>query len=215
MAIRIKDSAGKAVFVAGAGKPGATFQPAVSEDGTLNWTNDGGMENPAPVNIRGPKGADGAPGKDGAPGAQGIQGLPGKDGAAGAAGRDATINGVNALELKTDEHLNASQAGNVLTIGLKSVPQTSATQIVTLTTAGWAKNGNRYQQQVSVSGVTADTPVVLVDCALTGTDLDADAAVLEAWKGPSANNVTQGAGTLTFYSYAVPAVNIPVNVGVA
>lgn len=209
MAIRIKDSTGKVVFVAGAGKPGATFQPAVSEDGTLNWTNDGGLENPAPVNIRGPKGADGAPGPTGAAGADGAPGP------AGTPGRDATINGVNTLELKTDEHLNASQSGNVLTLGLKSVPQTSATQTVILTTAGWSKSGDRYQQQVSVSGVTADTPVVLVDCALSGTDLDADAAVLEAWQGPSANNVTQGAGTLTFYSYQVPSINIPVNVGVA
>lgn len=35
---------------------GVTFTPAVSADGTLSWTNDGGLENPAPVNI---KGADG------------------------------------------------------------------------------------------------------------------------------------------------------------
>lgn len=35
---------------------GVTFTPSVSEDGTLSWTNDGGLENPAPVNI---KGADG------------------------------------------------------------------------------------------------------------------------------------------------------------
>ena len=41
------------------GAPGATFTPAVSEDGTLSWTNDGGLENPAPVNI---KGADGPAG---------------------------------------------------------------------------------------------------------------------------------------------------------
>ena len=35
---------------------GVTFTPSVSEDGTLSWTNDGGLANPAPVNI---KGADG------------------------------------------------------------------------------------------------------------------------------------------------------------
>ena len=35
---------------------GVTFTPAVSADGILSWTNDGGLENPAPVNI---KGADG------------------------------------------------------------------------------------------------------------------------------------------------------------
>ena len=84
----------------------------------------------------------------------------------------------------------------------------------TLTTSGWAQSGSRYAQTVNVTGVTASTPVVLVDVALSGTDLDADAAALEAWGIVSANNVAQGAGTLTFYALSVPSVNIPVNVGV-
>lgn len=85
----------------------------------------------------------------------------------------------------------------------------------TLTTSAWTLSGDRYQQSVSVAGVTTDaTQVILVDCALTGTDLDADATVLEAWELVSCNNVTQGAGSLTFYAYEAPTVNIPVNVGV-
>lgn len=32
------------------------FTPHVSEDGTLSWTNDGGLPNPDPVNIMGPPG---------------------------------------------------------------------------------------------------------------------------------------------------------------
>ena len=84
----------------------------------------------------------------------------------------------------------------------------------TLTTSGWAKSGDRYSQTVNVTGVTASTPVVLVDVALSGADIDADAAALEAWGIVSANNVAQGAGTLTFYALSVPSVNIPVNVGV-
>jgi len=59
------------------GDPGTTFTPSVSESGELSWTNDGGLPNPTPVNITGPKGADGA---------QGIQGLPGQDGNDGAPG---------------------------------------------------------------------------------------------------------------------------------
>ena len=90
----------------------------------------------------------------------------------------------------------------------------AASYTATLTTSGWAQSGDRYAQTVNMTGVTASTPVVLVDVALNGADLDADAAVLEAWQYPSANNVTQGNGTLTFYSYEVPAVNIPINVGV-
>lgn len=38
------------------GANGATFTPSVSEDGTLSWTNDKGLENPDPVNVKGPKG---------------------------------------------------------------------------------------------------------------------------------------------------------------
>ena len=34
------------------GEDGATFIPSVSEDGTLSWTNDKGLENPASVNIK-------------------------------------------------------------------------------------------------------------------------------------------------------------------
>lgn len=38
------------------GKKGATFTPHMNEDGDLNWTNDAGLENPEPVNLRGPEG---------------------------------------------------------------------------------------------------------------------------------------------------------------
>ena len=90
----------------------------------------------------------------------------------------------------------------------------AASYTATLTTSGWAQSGSRYAQTVNVTGITASTPVVLVDVALTGTDIDADAAALEAWGIVSANNVSQGNGTLTFYALSVPSVNIPVNVGV-
>ena len=90
----------------------------------------------------------------------------------------------------------------------------AASYTATLTTSGWAQSGSRYAQTVNVAGVTASTPVVLVDVALSGADIDADAAALEAWGIVSANNVAQGAGTLTFYALSVPSVNVPVNVGV-
>lgn len=40
------------------GKNGTTFTPSVSAAGDLSWTNDGGKANPAPVNLKGPPGAD-------------------------------------------------------------------------------------------------------------------------------------------------------------
>ena len=62
-----------------AGRDGATFTPAVGEDGTLSWTNDKGLENPAPVNIMGPAGADGATGPQGPQGEPGPAGVIGTD----------------------------------------------------------------------------------------------------------------------------------------
>ena len=41
------------------GDDGATFTPHVSEDGVISWTNDQKLPNPAPVNIKGPKGDPG------------------------------------------------------------------------------------------------------------------------------------------------------------
>lgn len=49
----------------GTGADGVTFTPSVSEDGIISWTNDGGKDNPTPVNIKGAKGDNGSPGADG------------------------------------------------------------------------------------------------------------------------------------------------------
>lgn len=38
------------------GKDGVTFTPMVSESGIISWSNDGGRENPEPMNIKGPAG---------------------------------------------------------------------------------------------------------------------------------------------------------------
>ena len=38
------------------GKDGAVFIPSVSKDGIISWTNDGGLSNPQPTNIKGAPG---------------------------------------------------------------------------------------------------------------------------------------------------------------
>lgn len=40
------------------GANGVTFIPSVSATGILSWTNDGGLANPSPISIKGPKGDD-------------------------------------------------------------------------------------------------------------------------------------------------------------
>ena len=49
----------------GSGENGATFIPSVNEDGIITWTNDKGLENPSPINIKGPKGDIGEKGNSG------------------------------------------------------------------------------------------------------------------------------------------------------
>ena len=47
------------------GENGATFTPRVSAEGVISWTNDKGLANPTPVNIKGKDGEDGyTPQKD-------------------------------------------------------------------------------------------------------------------------------------------------------
>lgn len=43
----------------GSGQNGATFIPAVDEEGNLSWSNDQNLENPPTVNLKGPKGDPG------------------------------------------------------------------------------------------------------------------------------------------------------------
>ena len=59
------------------GKDGTTFTPSVSASGDLSWTNDGGKDNPATVNLKGPKGDTGPQGPQGEQGKQGPQGPAG------------------------------------------------------------------------------------------------------------------------------------------
>ena len=123
-----------------------------------------------------------------------------------------TTRKVNGKALSADISLSASDVGAATAEQVNALKPKTAT--VTLTTAGWTQSGDRYSQSVSCSIVKTDSPIVLIDAALSGTDLDADAEILNAWAGPSTQKTEQGDGTLTFYSVEAPTVNIPVDVGV-
>lgn len=68
------------------GKTGVTFTPHVDSEGNLSWTNDGGLENPVTVNIKGQKGDTGkdstvpGPKGDSITGPVGPQGKKGEQG---------------------------------------------------------------------------------------------------------------------------------------
>ena len=175
----------------GSGENGATFYPYVDGEGNLSWTNNGGLENPESVKI---KGAD---------------------------GKDAKINGVNTLTLTTDEYLSAEQTGSILKLGLKSAPSSMGAASYALMASGWAKDADDlYAQTIAVTGVTTNAKqVIVVDVQQTGSDVEADNEALAAWageegSGPASQYVSQGSGSLTFHAKEAPTVNIPLNIAV-
>ena len=118
----------------------------------------------------------------------------------------------DAAQARVNLGITGSTGDTVLHTGNKNLIFTSSK--VTLTTGGWVLGSDeRYYQTVNVTGVT-NTSTVLVDVDLSTTDVDAKLAYLEAWAIPSANEVAQGTGSLTFYAWELPKVNSPVNVGV-
>ena len=122
------------------------------------------------------------------------------------AGTDYESAGTAANAVST--HNTAGDAHSTLFAGKAEV----ATYNAMLTTT-YAEDSNGYQAQtVNVSGLLAtDTPTI--DCVLSGTDKDADTAVLEAFS--LINRATTGAGTLTVQCIGdAPTVAIPITLQV-
>ena len=68
------------------GANGTTFTPTVSSAGVLSWSNNGGLNNPTSVNIKGPQGERGTTGPQGPQGVKGDAGAQGPRGLQGATG---------------------------------------------------------------------------------------------------------------------------------
>ena len=170
------------------GAPGSQAQVEIVESGadvTIKFTI--------------PQGQSGQDGADGAPGTRGPQGPAGPNEVSTAT--DSSITGL----LKG---ANGKVAQAVAGEDYAEV----ATYTATLTTT-YAEDSNGYQAQtVNVSGLLAtDTPTI--DCVLSGTDKDADTAVLEAFS--LINRATTGAGTLTVQCIGdAPTVAIPITLQV-
>lgn len=111
------------------GSNGVTFTPSISEDGTLQFTNDGGLPNPEPVNVIGPQGEKGKQGATFFPSVNeagiiswendnGLQNPNPVDikGPQGPVGESAKINGENAINIVEGDNININQDGTTLTI---------------------------------------------------------------------------------------------------
>ena len=74
-------------------------------------------------------------------------------------------------------------------------------------------SGGKYAQTVQISGVTASARLILPDPDTPGDDQQADDEVLQAWgAGPAKIAPSGGNGTVTFYSWTQPTINIPIQV---
>ena len=123
---------------------------------------------------------------------------------------------MNALTLDAQTPLKLTQSGNKATLSLEGSTGGGSTVPVTLSNDGWTSGTDgKFSKTVSVAGVTASADqVVVVDVALSDTDIDADAAMISAFALIASNKATPGAGTITFKAAQVPEVNIELNVGV-
>ena len=84
--VLLDDTYNMAMKIVLAGGDGVTFTPHVSDQGIISWTNDGGLPNPAPVNITGPQGPKGDTGAQGPRGPVGLRGQIGPKGDTGEQG---------------------------------------------------------------------------------------------------------------------------------
>ena len=83
----------------------------------------------------------------------------------------------------------------------------------TLYSGSWTLSGGKYAQTVQISGVTASARLILPDPDTPGDDQRADDEVLQAWgAGPAKIAPSAGNGTVTFYSWTQPTINIPIQV---
>lgn len=112
----------------GAGEDGATFTPDVSDDGTLSWTNDKGLPNPDPVNIKGPKGDTGDTGPQGEPGTTGIQGPVGPAGQDGADGQGVPTGGTTGQVLSKNSDSDYDTVWKDIESSGEGIPELIGTQ---------------------------------------------------------------------------------------
>lgn len=178
------------------GDTGPYYTPSVDSEGNLSWTNNGSLSNPSTVNIKGPQGIQGEQGEQGAPGNTGpyftpsvdsdgnlswanngglnnpdtvnIRGPQGTQGIQGPSGTNATINGVESLNIVAQNGITGTQNGSTYTISgenivslISDVPlQYQST--ATIGTSGWVQSGNQYYFQINFNNMVDSIAPILI-----------------------------------------------------
>lgn len=137
------------------GTNGVTFTPHLSADGTLSWTNDGGLTNPTPVNIKGAKGDTGPRGEKGDTGPQGPQGEKGDTGAQGAKGDKGDTGAAGSDASVTENNIVAALGYTPLKISDIAAETTETLP--------------NYTNQLDAVGYQSDATLDMTGAAVSGT----------------------------------------------
>ena len=128
------------------GDTGPYFTPTVSAEGIISWSNNGGLDNPASVSIKGPQGDTGAKGD---PGIQGEQGPAGP----------------NEITTETQTNLTGLLKGSGTNVQLAEAGTDYQAPIVettaTLVATDWVVGDYSITQAVSVDGVRLNNKVII------------------------------------------------------
>ena len=180
------------------GAPGATFVPSVSADGLLSWSNNGGISNPASVNIKGPKGDPGAKGSTGAKGDPGAVFTPtvSSDGLLSWSNNGGLSNPAS-VSIKGPKG-DTGPKGATGSTGPQGPAGTATALSVTLPASGWSGKA----LTASAAGVTAGCHLIVTPAP----------SCYDAWCEAGVRATSQGSGTLTFGCTAAPAASLTANV---
>lgn len=129
------------------GNTGPYFTPSVDSNGNLSWSNNGGLANPSTVNIQGPQG---------------------QQGAQGPSGNNATVNGVESLNIVAQNGITGTQNGSTYTISGENIVSLISDiplkyqNTATIGTSGWVQSGNQYYFQINFDNMTDSIAPILV-----------------------------------------------------
>lgn len=203
------------------GPSGATFTPSVDASGNISWTNDGGLDNPATQNIRGPQGEPGEAGADG-------QGPYEAAVEAGYTGTEATFNAAlvaipyhNARHLPTGADPITVLEDNIGSLavtegkianGAVSMDKLAANAVSTVYSASitttWSGSAAPYSQEITVNGLLAtDTPII--DIVPSGTYSTAQNQ-MDAWA--EIYRFVVAANKLTVYANSKTTTAVPITI---
>lgn len=198
------------------GESGATFIPQLAANGNLSWINDGGLQNPATVNIMGPQGARGQTGADG----QSPYQIAVEE---GFTGTRSTFNW-SLANIASHGAQHGSGGTDPVTVGTDGIEDGAVTAAKLapgvvcssftglLPASGWPASAP-YTQTVAISGLPANSVNGSIDADLSAvTSAEDGTAILEAWARVSRAYESE-AGYLTAVCYeSAPETDIPVRI---